>query len=276
MSTLIDIITKPFKKSEGNENNGEKNENNETPEFFIDLLNNYQPTVEYSNELNRLSDILGKCNDSYMKKFIDLYGVIKLMHVLDLVQRSNPTQIDPKIKLSHSLLALYILRNIVESKIGREYIIKSYEMEPEESNLLRTFVSYLSLDNVAANEVLMDLINSLNESNNFSQHCFHQLKEPRPDTNNGFELICKLFDCENSANNKLINSICVLIKKISSSIPCESPLYDELMISLHDFGIIDKLEIIGNNNKSAGKAQDNLPLELYEDLSARYGKINIE
>ena len=166
MSTLIDIITKPFKTTDGNENdNSNKNEeNNETPEYFIELLNNYQPTVEYSNELNRLSTVLSKCDDSYIKKFIDLFGVIKLMHVLDIVQRSNHTQIDQKIKFSHCLLSLYILKNIDDSKVGHEYLIKSYEMEPEESNLLRTFVSYLSLDNVAANEVLMDLINSLNES----------------------------------------------------------------------------------------------------------------
>lgn len=243
--------------------------NDESPEYFIDQLNKYEPTIEFSNELHKLSTILNGCDESFIQKFINLFGCIKLMHVLDMVKRLNSSQIDLSFKSDQLITILTILNKIVSTKYGHEYIQKSYEMEPEESNLLRTFVSYLNLDNENENAILLNLINSLNESKNFANHCYHQLKQPRPDTNNGFELILKLLE---NSKIELINSICVLIKKIVSSLPTDSNTYKDLITDLHDIGINDKLEIIGNNNANE---KVNLPLELYEDLSTRYGKLEI-
>ncbi|KAK8835855.1 hypothetical protein M9Y10_040408 [Tritrichomonas musculus] len=280
MSTLIDIITKQFKGNE--DDNASNNENTEVsvehPEIVVEKLRDYHPTEDYTNELKKISSVFGVCDDAFMKKFIDLFGVIKLMHVLDLVQRSGPTQIDQKIKSEHYLIILTILHKIIENKCGLEYLQKNYEMEPEESNLLRTFVSYLSLQNEDANEILMDLINSLNETRDFAQHCYHQLKEPRPDVNNGLELLCQLLNTDNSQNVTLNNSICVLIKQIVSKLPTDSPLYEDFVINLHDIAFIDKMGIIGENYKKEDKDVKyvNFVLELYEDLSIRYSKIKIE
>ena len=242
------------------------------PEYFIEVLDNYKPTADVTNQLKLLNTRLSTCYISWARKFIDKGGVEKLINLLRVTQQQPVNAI----KKEQFVYILLILETIADLRIGRQYLKDAFSNQPKDASILTIMVSYLTPHNHEANIHLIKIIYALCDAPNFAKYCIYNFKNYQSKSGNGFEIVGKMLELDNNPTLEVVKQVYALTKALCIATMKNISEFVDLILTLHDSYVMTKLKQIGNVfylNAKLAKDKPNIPnypLELYNELSEQY------